>query len=1375
VDPLASFDPRTRQWFESAFDAPTDIQSRAWPVIARGDHVLLTAPTGSGKTLTAFLWALDRLATGAWDPAGLRLLYISPLKALNRDIAVNLLAPLEGMDCPQITVGVRSGDTDASERRRQFKKPPSILVTTPESLHLLLSSHGGRRILGGIKSVILDEIHAVADSKRGTLLMTAVERLTELSGEFQRVALSATVNPLDRMAAFAGGAGRDVQVVVSEAEKKIELGVHALPDGQAETWTRLAAELRKIAENNRSTLVFVNNRALSERLVRHINEDADPPIAYAHHGSLAHATRRLVEEKLKRGELKAIVATSSLELGIDIGALDEVVLVQSPPSLHSAVQRVGRAGHQVGAASVGRIYPTGGRDFVDAAVVAPLVRQRIVEPLRVPRAPLDVLAQVLVAMCGVEERHPDSVFQLLRRSDPYRDLSRASFDRVVAMLCGRYADSRIRELKARLHQDPETGRLRGASGVLPLVWRSGGVIPDRGYYTLRIEGQPGKLGELDEEFVWERRRGDLFRFGAQTWQVQRIRRNDVEVVPSDRTGAAPPFWRAEAIARDFEFCSRIGDFLEEADRRIDDPAFRADLMAERDLSAGAADHLLESLRNQRAATRCSLPHRHHIVVEHPATTAAGGEGKQVILHATWGARLLRPLEIALAAAWAGERGERPETFSNNDSLMVTLPGGLDASDIFRLVTPERLDLLVRTQLERSGFFASRFRENAQRALLLPRRGASERTPLWLNRLRSNRLMRATRRYDDFPLLAETWRTCLEDEFDLPTLRRMLEDVANRTIRVSEVETAAPSPFAASIGWRSVNSYMYDDDAPLDEPSRLSDRVIRDALHDAALRPRIEPALAAELEAKLLGVAAGYAPDDDDGWRTHVEERLLVRPWSDDLPAGLERVSWGGGWVVAARQHARIERARQGDAGALAACIEEQLRYRGPVTLPGLATEWDLPEEALQSALATLAEAGTLVADKLTRGATQTEHCDAENLERLLRMGKRRPSRAPRPFAELAPFLAARQGVLPRAEGPDALRAALESLFGYGAPAALWEEAILPARVGAYRCDDLDALMRDSELVWYGTGTERTGFAFDEDLSLFVDPSEGVPEPFPEGGGRYDFFELQSRAGTEDTAALAERIWELAFAGRVTNEGFAALRQGVQNRFRPAAPRKRRRGLRTWQATRPLLGSWRALSVPAPDDELDALERDKERARVLLARYGVVCRALLKNECAALGWGRLQRALRLMELAGEVVGGTFFEGLDGLQFMAPEAMDAVPAAGVWWVNAHDPASLCGAGVDEALPPRAPSTFVVRDGSTLALVVHRNGKELRWEAPPRAEYLGIFDDLMRRSFRPMRRVEVETIDGEAAARHASAGLFLELGFHDDRGRLVKDSIA
>ncbi|MEM8883746.1 MAG: DEAD/DEAH box helicase [Planctomycetota bacterium] len=1328
---LEPFHSATRAWFERTFPAPTDIQSKAWPAIARGEHVLIHAPTGSGKTLTAFLWAIDQLARGTWEPGAVRVLYVSPLRALNRDIGVNLLEPIEGLGA-NIRVGVRSGDTEPAERRRQIKHPPEILVTTPETLNVLLTSHGGRRILHGVQCVILDEIHAVADSKRGTYLMTAVERLTELSGEFQRIALSATVHPDVGMPMFVGGPGRDVRTITSNAPKEIVLDVRPPPEVQGPPWEHLAAEFRTLALGNRSTLFFVNNRALAERLARLMNEAGEEPIAYAHHGSLAPQTRRLVEERLKRGELRAIVATNSLELGIDIGSLDEVVLVQPPRTAHSGIQRVGRAGHQVGAPSRGRLYPIVGREWLDAEVLRTRIESRAVEPFPIPRAPLDVLAQVVVAMTAVEERTADELFALLRRTGPYRELARASFDRVLAMLDGRYADTRLRELKPRVRADAETGRLRAVQGSLPLLWQSGGVIPDRGYFQLRIQGTPTRLGELDEEFVWERKKGDIFVLGSTSWRVKSIRRNEVEVTAAGESGRYPPFWRAEAQPRDFDLCQDIGRFLEECEQgRPVDPK------------------LQEVLDAQREATGCALPHRHHVVVEHPHTTSVGGDGQQVIIHAPWGGRVLRAFEIALAGAW-----DVPvETFSNDDCILVTLPGGMSAAEIFRTVTVENVEKHLRSQLERTGFFAARFRENAQRALLLPRRGR-ERTPLWLNRMRSQKLFEAVLPYEDFPILAETWRTCLEDELDLPNLRTLLSEIESGAIAVSEVRTSSPSPFADGVGWRSVNEYVYRGDQAVGSSSNLSDAAIEDALQDARLRPRLEHALVRELESKLQRTAPGYEPETEDEWRDHVESCLLVSPWTDELPPGLGRL---GPWVVSERQRERIEAARAGDAGALVSCLAEQLRFRTVVTAGELREAWGVPVEA---ALAELVESGKVIADRLLVDATEIEYCEVENLERLLRLARRahRVDRPARPASELGPYLAAYQGVGRASDLPSAL----EPLLGYVAPAAQWEESILPARVTAYRGADLDALFVESDLLWFGRGKERSGFSFPDELPLLLDPVDELPEPFPSRHGRFDFFDLP---GADRSAELAARLWELTFDGRATNDTFAALRQGIENRFKPAAPKQRRRGFRSWQASRPLVGAWRPLMIEAAADELDELERDKERARLLLQRYGVLTRALLRHELPLLGWGRLQRALRLMELSGEVIGGHFFEGLEGLQFATPDFFGREIHRGCYWIQATDPASPCGLGLD--YPARVASTWLVFDDGRLALTVRRNGAELAWHVDPRPEHFALFDAWLGRGFRPRRRIEVETVTG------ADPRVLEQGGFYEERGRWYRES--
>ena len=1342
---LVAFHPRVRQWFDGRFAAPTPVQELAWPRIAFGAHVLATAPTGTGKTLAAFLHAIDRFAVGAWDPSRLHVLYISPLKALVTDIRRNLLDPLREMDLDGVRADVRTGDTPAAERRRMSKRPPSILCTTPESLNLLLATPSARPVLRDLKAVILDEIHAVAGTKRGAFLMTAVERLPEV----QRIALSATVRPLETVAAFVGGPGRRVEILRAPDVKRREVKVVGVSrEGDPSIWPRVVERLREAVKANRTTVIFVNNRALCERLVRWLNEGEASPLAYAHHGSLARELRAVVEQRLKEGSLKAIVATSSLELGIDIGSIDEVILVQSPRTLSSAIQRVGRAGHGVGETSRARIFPVYPRDGLDAAVLAPLVEGGAGEGVTPVRNPLDVLAQTIVAACAVEEWDLDALYALLRRTYPYAELTREAYDRVVGMLRGRYAETRLRDLKPRLRIDPETGRARAADGALQLVWRSGGVIPDRGYYPVRVEGSGARLGELDEEFVWERKIGQEIAIGAQQWRIDRITANEVLVTPGHGADAIAPFWKAESQPRDFELCEKVGLWLEEGERKGFPGPFP-------NLDEEAARSLVDLLERQREATR-RLPHRHHIVLEECRGGAKPGEARPVVIHAMWGDRVLRPWAIAIAAAFEEERGYPLEVQTNDDGVLVHLPDDLPARRALELVPADRVDELLRKRLQETGFFGTRFRENAMRALLLPRHGRRGRTPLWLTRMRASKLMQAVSRYGDFPILAETWRTCLEDEFDLAALRRLLGEVESGEISVSEAVTGAPSPFAQPLAWRATNQLMYDQNerAPSGGAVPLSEAVLRDVLRDAALRPRLDPALVRAFERKLQRTDPDYAPRDAAEWTDLVEERLLVPPWGGELPPGL---AMDRGFVVARRDVPLLEHARGGDPRALEECLTRVLATHGPVTLPYLSELLGAP---VAEALAALVTDGRVIADRFREGATDTEFCDTENLERLLRLARAaaRPTLDPLPRERLPQFLA-------RFQREGDLRDQLERLFGFSVTAALWEEAIFPAR-GDYRPAQLDELFQESDLVWFGAGPEAIGFAFEEEARLFLPPLE-APGPF---SGRHDFFDLQRRWGL-DSAATARRIWELAWEGRITPDSFAVVRQGVATGFEPLAGGGRG-GLSRWQSTRPMAGTWRALPRPAAADRLEEAEDCKARARQLLARYGVLFRELCAAELPELRWGKLLRALRLLELSGEAFTGHFFAGFEGLQFASRDALRLL--RGAWddgerfWMNACDPASACG--VLEGLPPRVPSTWLAYRGARLVLVARRNGREI---AVPRAslvEDLALFRGMLDRAVRPLGRVVVDTIDGEPAARSSHAATFREAGFRPDMDALV-----
>lgn len=899
---LGLFHPLIKQWFIEKYKLPTEIQDATWPEIAADKNVLVTAPTGSGKTLTAFLWAINCIVTGKFGSGKLSVLYISPLKALNNDIQRNLISPLNeikeyfknnNIEFNDIRVLTRSGDTPGEERRRMMKTPPEILITTPESLNIMLTSKNIRNIFKSLKTVIIDEIHSIASEKRGTYLITAIDRLTLLSGEFQRIALSATVRPMEKIAFFIGGftfkkdnsntvyEKRKVNIIKSAYKKTYDVKVK-YPDFEIENfndepiWMNLAKEFKKIIKANNSTLFFANSRRFVEKITRLINESEDNQIAYSHHGSLAKELRLSIEQKLKEGKLKAIIATNSLELGIDIGQLDKVILIQTPFRISSAIQRIGRSGHKVGETSRSEIYPIFGKDFIYAAITSKCIMDFDIEEINPIENPLDILAQVIMSMTCTEKWDLDDLYDFIRSSYPFRDLPKKHYNLVIDMLSGKYSDSRIRELSPRVYVDKIENTIQAKEGTSFLLFMSGGTIPDRGTFDIRLKDAKTKIGELDEEFVWERRLGDAFPLGNQVWRIQQITHNDVIVTIEDRAINIIPFWKAEEQNRDFYYSEKIALFLEKMDSILGKSNLKNILEKEFYMDEITSKILIEYLEFEKSVLNTNLPHRHHLVIENYNDPDNRNDNKQVILHTFWGGKVNKPFVIALSAYWEEKFGYPLQYFTDNDCILLSLPHDFSENDIFLFVNSKNIEDLLRKKLESTGYFGSRFRENAGRSLLLPRLNFNKRMPLWLNRLRSKKLLNSVLKYSDFPILLETWRTCLQDDFDLENLKLVLDEIRRGKIKISSVVTAKASPFSDNVIWRQADKYVYQDDTPVSvKSSGLKNDLIKEIVFSSYLRPEIPSQIIRDLDGKLKRTISGYAPDSYNELLAWINERKLI--------------------------------------------------------------------------------------------------------------------------------------------------------------------------------------------------------------------------------------------------------------------------------------------------------------------------------------------------------------------------------------------------------------------------------------------------------------------------------------------------------------------
>ena len=1547
-----TFSPPVRAWFDSTFGQPTPPQAEGWPAIQRSEHTLILAPTGMGKTLAAFLWGIDDLyreltADDKPEP-GVRLLYISPLKALNNDVRRNLRTPLAGirkaaheldLAFPEIRVAVRSGDTPSRERQAMLRKPPHILITTPESLYLMLTAPKAREMFRQVKTVIVDEIHTLVGTKRGVHLSISLERLANLAETpVQRIGLSATIHPLEEAAYFLGGSQaeekgsggerevvqsspqplsppaplpRPVTIINAKAPKAFDLRVITPVEDFANLpgdsiWPTLIPQLIDLIRRHKTTLIFCNSRRQAERAANRLNEHLFaeetgqpsslvaggvaaglglmgsgtgqyPAAIRAHHGSMSREARLEMERDLKEGRLRALVATSSLELGIDIGTIDLVVQLQSPKSVAQGLQRVGRSGHLVGQTSKGRLYATHREDVMEAAAVAGGMLRGQVEPTFTPRNPLDVLAQQIVAMVSVEAWDVDEMFALICRAYPYHELSRSAFNAVLEMLAGRYSSDLHRQLRPRLDWDRVNNRLDALPGARMLALTNGGTISDRGTFAAyRVEGRT-KLGELDEEFIYESRIGDTFMLGSQVWRVTDI--TDDRIMVQEAPGATPrmPFWRGEYAWRPYELGRRIGQFRRLAAKRMaasggdwawyrqvwerrDEQAVQALigwLQADYALDRNSAWQVLDYVAGQLDSGGAISSDQTIVVEIFPDHMGI----PQMVVHSPYGGRVNGPWGLALAGALREQTNVNVEAQSSDDGILLRFPdieADFPHDLVVRLGAAEARELLLR-ELPDSAVFGAQFRQNAARALLLPGNKPGKRTPFWLQRLKAKDLMQAVRPFTDFPIIIETYRDCLEDVMDLPNLERVLIGIQTGEIEVVVTEPVTPSPLARGLLRQFIDIYLYEWDAPRAERQLQQLAVNRDLLQDVLkevdlgdlLKPQAIAAVSERLQHTAPNTLARSAAElavileqmgdlseteilkrsalDPAPWLATLAEQGRIRSFAIPTTSGVEP-RW-----VSVHQLAEYEAAFGSDETvalpARRAVLSRYLSHVGPVSTDEIRGRYAFPTHWLADELNRLLDAGQLAHGQFTPDGP-TQYLERRNLEEVHRrtLSLLRREVQPVPFAVYADFLARHQRLPQTGKSlPDVLR----QLQGVPIIGPVWERDVFPLRLKSYRAADLAVLCQNGEVVWVGSGGSnpkqgRVRFLFRGEGGAFLEPAlEDLSTLSDNARTLYSLLKSEGALFLADMQAVLQKpeaklqaaLVELVMACLVTNDSLDTLHHLLETGRRPSPPKaessleaqlaERRassgipaRGLRRPSRTayqnakrrvRERLmqdsvlsesetaagqGRWSLVHrLGVLGKPLSAEEQAARQARQLLHRWGVISRQTLTAEEGAWHWGLLYQHLSLLEMRGEVRRGQFVEGLPGLQFALPAAVESLRArreviagedAPLILLNACDPANLYGpAQVDAPLTfTRRPSTWLVQQRGHPLLVIEGNGSGIT--APP-----GYNDETIAQAVQVWmnhlahheHRLSVRTWNGHPVLDSAGQTILESLGFRRD----------
>ena len=1461
--PLDLFHPAVRDWFSAVFPCPTRPQVLGWPPIARGESTLVFAPTGSGKTLAAFLWCINRLMFSTATPPDetrCRVIYISPIKALAVDVERNLRAPLVGiaqaaqrlgLPFHEPTISIRTGDTPPSERARFLRHPSDILITTPESLYLLLTSQP-RELLRSVDTVILDEIHAIVPTKRGSHLSLSLERLERITGRhLQRIGLSATQRPLEEVARFLGGAEapttsarlslaqgealpgskpairdvipseaknllsdaakgperhspspsatnfnpesdstpltpdqplsefesslyapvyRPITIIDAGEKKRLDLRVEVpvedmarlndidpLPSGPASQgpvrpsiWSAIHPKLLELIKAHRSTLIFVNNRRLAERISGAINDLAQETLVRAHHGSVAVAQRKEIEDRLKLGTLRGLVATSSLELGIDMGAIDLVIQIESPPSVASGMQRVGRASHNVGAISNAVIFPKYRADLVACAAITRAMYEGQVESVHYPRNPLDVLAQQIVAIVSFDEWNVDDLFRLVRSSAPYASLTRSVFESVLDMLAGRYPSDEFAELRPRITWDRVSNRLTPRQSSRRVAVINGGTIPDRGLYGVFLSGatKGARVGELDEEMVFESRTGDTIILGASTWRIEEISHDRVVVSPAPGEPGKMPFWHGDTAGRPAEFGRKIGAMTRELLAQPRPVAFGT-LVTNHSLDANAAENLLRFLEDQAVATG-RVPNDQDIVIE---TCRDELGDRRICVLTPLGTRVHAPWCMAVTAKLRAERALEIESMWSDDGFVLRIPDSDEEITSDELLpNPAEFQQLVLQQLGSTSLFAAKFREAASRALLLPRRRAGMRTPLWQQRKRAADLLAVAARFSAFPILLETYRECIRDVFDLPATSTILSAVQRGEIRVTSVTSEKPSPFASSLLFAYVANYIYDGDAPLAERRAqalsIDQSQLQEILGDTDLRELLDQNAIDEVEGRLQSLDPEYQARHADGVHDLLlkhgdltEQEIAARSASPAIASTIND-------LTAARRTVRVRIASEsrfipveyasryrdalgtplppGLAEVFLASTEDPLREiirrytrtHVPFTTQELAARYALQPAQVDAALHALHAKGKLLEGEFRPRGQHQEWCDPEILQQIRRKSLARLRREVEPVEQrtFARFTARWQGVATRRRGLEALLDAVENLQGATLLVSELEREILPARIADYRSADLDAVMAAGEVVWVGleqVGDRdgRVALYLTESLPALLPPFEFETGPPPLSEKSQQTLDVLKKQGASFFAGIhnalgggypgevRDALWQLVWAGKITNDTFFPLRDLLRPRDPkqdrehrrevaqgpPGSPEYLRRLRSRKSAGGPAHGRWSLVSAQQSQQSqpLTVTQWSANIAQQLLTRHGIVMRETAIAENIPRGYNTIYPALKTMEESGLIRRGMFVAGMGAAQFAATSAVDMLrslrtesPKPETIFLAASDPANPYG---------------------------------------------------------------------------------------------------